>query len=85
MLPGGSGEIALLTAIDAALEATAGELPDRVALVRWYLGAALDADPGSRRATFKVIAELIIRDLTRGAPRHKPPAAATNRTPALPA
>ena len=48
------GEVALLTAIDAALDAEPGKLPGRVALVRRYVGAALDAEPGSRRATFKV-------------------------------
>jgi hypothetical protein len=64
-LPGGNGEVALLTAIDAALDAGPGELPGRVALVRRYLGAALDAPTGSRRATFKVIAQLLIRDLAQ--------------------
>jgi hypothetical protein len=64
-LPGGNGEVALLTAIDAALDASPGDLPGRVALVRRYLGAALDAEPGNRRATFKVIAQLIVRDMTR--------------------
>jgi hypothetical protein len=67
-LPGGSGEIALLTAIDAALDAEPGDLPARVELVRHYLGAALEAPTGSRRATFKVIAQLIIRDLSRSKP-----------------
>lgn len=65
LLPGGSGEVALLTAIDAALDAGPGELPGRVALVRRYIGAAVDATPGSRKATFKVIAQLIIRDLAQ--------------------
>jgi hypothetical protein len=63
-LPGGSGEIALLTAISAALDAEPGDLPARVELVRRYLGAALDAPTGNRRATFKVIAQLIVRDLS---------------------
>jgi hypothetical protein len=67
-LPGGNGEVALLTAIDAALDAEPGELPGRVELVRRYIGAALDAEPGSRRGTFKVIAQLIIRDLSRNQP-----------------
>jgi hypothetical protein len=67
-LPGGNGEVALLTAIDAALDAEPGELSGRVALVRRYIGAALDAEPGSRRSTFKVIAQLIIRNLSRNQP-----------------
>ena len=67
-LPGGNGEIALLTAIDTALDVSPEELPGRVALVRRYLDAAIDAPPGSRRATFKVIAQLIIRDLSRDEP-----------------
>ena len=41
------GEVALLTAIDAVLDVPAGELPGRVALVRRYIGAALDV-PGRR-------------------------------------
>jgi hypothetical protein len=65
VLPGGSGEVALLTAISAALDASPGDLPARVALVRRYIGAAVDAAPGSRKATFKVIAQLIIRDLAQ--------------------
>jgi hypothetical protein len=63
-LPGGNGEIALLTAIDAALDTSPERLPGRVALVRRYLDAALDAEPGIRRATFKVIAHLIVREMT---------------------
>jgi hypothetical protein len=62
-LPGGAGDFTLLTAINVALDAPPGELPDRVAMVRHYLGAALDAGPGGRRATFKVLAHLIVRDL----------------------
>jgi hypothetical protein len=62
------GEVALLTAINAVLDVPASELPSRVALVRRYLGAALDAVPGSRRATFLVIAQLIARDASRDAP-----------------
>jgi hypothetical protein len=60
-----TGEVAMLTAINAALDAPPAELPDRVALVRHYLGAALDAEHGSRRATYKVLAHLIVRDLIR--------------------
>jgi hypothetical protein len=55
------GEVALLTVIDAVLDVPVGELPGRVALVRRYLGAALDAVPGSRRATFLVIAQMLAR------------------------
>lgn len=40
------GEVARLTAIDAVLEAPGDELPNRVALVRRYITAALDALPG---------------------------------------
>jgi hypothetical protein len=65
VLPGGSGEVALLTAISAALDATPGDLPARVALVRRYISAAVDAAPGRRKATFKVIAQLILRDLAQ--------------------
>ncbi len=67
-LPGGNGEVALLTAIDAALDAAPAELPGRVAMLRRYLGAALDAEPGNRRATYKVIAQLIVRDMSQGQP-----------------
>jgi hypothetical protein len=73
-LPGGSGEMALLTAIDMALDVPPGELPGRVALVRRYLGAALDAPHGSRRATFKVLAQLIVRDLSMDEPVSYPAA-----------
>lgn len=59
------GEVALLTAINAALDVPADELPGRVALVRRYIGAALDAVPGSRRATFLVIAQLMTRDTSQ--------------------
>jgi hypothetical protein len=62
------GEVALLTAINAALDVPAGELPARVALVRRYLDAALDAVPGSRRATFLVIAQLMTRDTSQATP-----------------
>lgn len=65
-LPGGSGEVALLTAIDAALDAAPGELPARVALVRRYVSAALDTIPGNRRATYRVLAHMIIRELNAG-------------------
>ena len=59
------GEVAMLTAIDAVLEVPASELPDRVALVRRYVGAALEAVPGTRRVTFQVIAQMLVRDATR--------------------
>ena len=62
------GEVALLTAINAALDVPAGELPGRVALVRRYIGAALDAVPGSRRVTFQVVAQMLARDASRDAP-----------------
>jgi hypothetical protein len=60
-----TGEVALLTAINAALDAPPGELPDRVTMVRHYIGAALDAEHGNRRATYKALAHLIVRDLIR--------------------
>jgi hypothetical protein len=41
------GEVALLTAIDAVLDVPPGDLPGRVALVRRYIAAALDAVPGA--------------------------------------
>jgi hypothetical protein len=44
------GEVALLTAIDAALDVPVGELPGRFALGRRYVGAAMGAVPGGRRA-----------------------------------
>jgi hypothetical protein len=59
------GEVALLTAIDAALDVPASQLPRRVALVRRYIGAALAAVPGNRRATFLVIAQMLTRDLSQ--------------------
>lgn len=59
------GEVALLTAINAVLDVPAGELPGRVALVRHYIGAALDAVPGTRRVTFQVIAQMLARDAIR--------------------
>jgi hypothetical protein len=62
------GEVALLTAIDAVLEAPDGELPDRVALVRRYIEAALDALPGTRRVAFQVIAQMLVRDASRDSP-----------------
>ncbi len=62
------GEVALLTAIDAVLEVPASELPDRVALVRRYVGAALDAVPGTRRVAFQVIAQMLVRDAGRDCP-----------------
>ena len=62
------GEVALLTAIDAVLEVPASELPGRVALVRRYVGAALEAVPGTRRATFQVVAQMLVRDASRESP-----------------
>jgi hypothetical protein len=62
------GEVALLTAIDAVLDVPAGELPGRVALVRRYIGAALDAVPGTRRVTFQVVAQMLARDAIRDSP-----------------
>jgi hypothetical protein len=62
------GEVALLTAIKAVLDVPPGELPGRVALVRHYIGAALDAVPGSRRVTFQVIAQMLARDAIRDSP-----------------
>jgi hypothetical protein len=59
------GEIALLTAIDAALDVPADKLPGRVTFVRRYIGAALNAVPGSRRATFLVIAQMLARDVSQ--------------------
>jgi Transposase DDE domain len=59
------GEVALLTAIDAVLEVPVAELPDQVALVRRYVGAALEAVPGTRRVTFQVIAQMLVRDASR--------------------
>jgi hypothetical protein len=53
------GEVALLTAINVVLDVPADELPGRVALVRRYVAAALDAVPGSRRTTFQVIAQML--------------------------
>jgi len=60
------GEVALLTAINAVLDVPADKLPARVALVRRYVGAALDAVPGSRRVTYQVIAQMLARDASRG-------------------
>jgi hypothetical protein len=59
------GEVALLTAISAVLDVPPADLPGRVALVRRYIAAALDAVPGSRRARFQVIAELMLRDASQ--------------------
>jgi hypothetical protein len=56
------GEVALLTAISAVLDVPADELAGRVALVRRYVGAALDAVPGSRRVTYQVVAQMLARD-----------------------
>jgi hypothetical protein len=62
------GEVALLTAIDAVLEVPDAELPGRVALVRRYIEAALGALPGSRRAAFGVVAQMLVRDASRDSP-----------------
>jgi hypothetical protein len=62
------GEVALLTAIDAVLEVPASELPGRVALVRRYVRAALEAVPGTRRVAFQVIAQMLVRDASRDCP-----------------
>jgi hypothetical protein len=59
------GEIALLTAIDVALDVPADELPRRATLVRRYIGAALAAVPGSRRATLLVTAQMLARELSQ--------------------
>jgi hypothetical protein len=66
------GEIALLTVIDAVLDVPVGELPDRVALVRRYIGVALDAIPGNRRTTFLVIAQMLARDASQDPGRIQP-------------
>ena len=59
-------DIALLTAIDRALDVSADELPRRVELVRGYLRYVLDALPDTRRnATYRVIAGMIARDAGR--------------------
>lgn len=56
-------DVALLTAIDQALDVPEDELASRVALVRGYLRYVLDALPDTRRnATFRVIAGMIARD-----------------------
>jgi hypothetical protein len=59
------GEVALLTSISAVLGVPADELPGRVALVRRYIGAALEAVPGARRVTFQVVAQMLVRDASR--------------------
>ena len=59
------GEVALLTAIDAALDVPVGELPGRFALGRRYVGAALAAVPGGRRATPMVIAQMLASDISQ--------------------
>jgi hypothetical protein len=62
------GEVALLTAINAVLDVPAGKLPGRAALVRRYVGAALEAVPGTRRVAFQVIAQMLVRDASRDSP-----------------
>jgi hypothetical protein len=47
------------------LDVPADELPRRVALVRRYIGAALEALPGARRVTFQVVAQMLVRDASR--------------------
>jgi hypothetical protein len=59
------GEVALLTAISAVVDVPADELPGRVALVRRYIGAALEAVPGARHVTFQVVAHMLVRDASR--------------------
>jgi hypothetical protein len=59
-------DIALLTAIDRALDVPVDELPSRVELVRGYLGYVLDTLPDTRRnSAFRVIAGMIARDTGR--------------------
>jgi ABC-type uncharacterized transport system YnjBCD ATPase subunit len=65
--PSGSGMVALLAAIDAAL-AGAHDESGRVALVRRYIGVALEMGPAGRRATFTVIARMISRDISQDKP-----------------
>jgi hypothetical protein len=50
------------------LDVPSGEFPGRVALVRRYVGAALDAVPGTRRVTFQVITQMLARDSSRDSP-----------------
>jgi hypothetical protein len=74
------GDMALLTAIDQALDAPKGELPGRVALVRGYLRYVLEALPRTNRnASFQVIAGMIARDTDpeQSAPRATGPSGAT--------
>lgn len=59
------GDMALLCAIDEALDVPPGDLPGRVALVRGYLSYVLGAHPGANRtATFRVIGDMITRDIS---------------------
>lgn len=58
-------EVTMLTAISAVLDVPADELPGRVALVRRYIGAALEAVPGARRVTFQVVAQMLVCDASR--------------------
>lgn len=59
------GEVALLTVIDTVLDVPVDELPDRVALVRRHLEAALEAVRDTRRTAFLVIAQMLARDASR--------------------
>jgi hypothetical protein len=62
------GEVALLTAINVALDVPADQLPQRARLIRHYISAALAAVPGSRRATHLVIAQMLARELGQASP-----------------
>jgi hypothetical protein len=63
-LQGLGADMALLTAINYALDVPADQLTVRVTLVRSYLRYALDTLPDTRRsATLRVIAGMIARDI----------------------
>jgi hypothetical protein len=56
----------LLSAINQALDAPPADLPSRAALIRSYLCYVLGAHPGANRtATFRVIGDLITRDISQ--------------------
>lgn len=58
-------DVALLTAIDHALDVPEDELASRVALVRRYLRYLLDGLPDTRRNDrFQVMAGMIARDVS---------------------
>ncbi|HUA28722.1 MAG TPA: hypothetical protein VMC03_07540 [Streptosporangiaceae bacterium] len=64
-LQGLAPDVALLTAIDQALDVAEDELRGRVALVRRYLRYLLDGLPDTRRNDrFRVIAGMIARDVS---------------------